>query len=349
MRLTVLCLALVPTLAWSGETPPPAVADQDAAEKCWLEMMRVLPPGTTLAELRAQCAAVTGQPIAQTAPEPVPAPVAETAATSEERNVHVNERLAGEWQAYDNPFALALYRPNYFIYGYQFSEPNTAPFQSTLTAGNAKFQNIEAKFQISLKFPLALNLIGDNGDLIVGYTNRSFWQMFNHSLSSPFRETDHEPEAWFRWRTDYDLWGGKVRVFNAGFDHQSNGQSGTLSRSWNRLYLESLYERGRLALNLRLWHRLNEAPGSDDNPDITNYMGHFELTGIYHTGQSEFSVMLRHVPGTGHGAVQADWSYPLYKNLRAYLQWFDGYGESLIDYNHRTRSIGLGVQLGEWL
>jgi phospholipase A1/A2 len=78
-------------------------------------------------------------------------------------------------------------------------------------------------------------------------------------------------------------------------------------------------------------------------------MGRMELTAIYGLGNSEFSAMVRRNFSTRRGAWQLDWSFPLYKNLRGYVQWFDGYGESLIDYRHPTRSLGMGLQLGGWL
>lgn len=325
-------------------------ADADAAEICLLERLRSMPPTATLAEVRQSC-----QPTdvakkefalsAAAAPDPATAlkPEAEPAVAS------ASSRLAGEWAAYDNPYALTLNRPSYLVLGRQFSAPNSAPFLAAFPEVAPALDRNEAKFQISLKVPLALNLFDGRADLIAGYTNRSFWQVFNKDVSSPFRETNHEPEVWMRWRSDLSLLGGRFRVISLGFNHQSNGQAGPLSRSWNRVFLESLYERGPFALNARVWQRLSEDAAKDDNPDIVDFMGRFELTGIYRRGESEFSAMLRRNLSTRKGAYQLDWSYPLYKNLRGYVQWFDGYGESLIDYNYRTRSLGIGVQLGGWL
>ena len=328
--------------------------DVDATEICLLERLRSMPPTVTLAEVRQSC-----QPTDVAQAESAPAVAAEAApegvtvpdedADAEPVVASTSSRLAGEWAAYDNPYALTLNRPSYLLLGRQFSTPNSAPFQAAFPEVSSTLHRDEAKFQISLKVPLALNLFDGQADLIAGYTNRSFWQVFNKEVSSPFRETNHEPEVWMRWRSDLSLLGGRFRVISLGFNHQSNGQAGPLSRSWNRVFLESLYERGPFALNARVWQRLSEDAAKDDNPDIVDFMGRFELTGIYRQGESEFSAMFRRNLSTRKGAYQLDWSYPLYKNLRGYLQWFDGYGESLIDYNHRTRSLGIGVQLGGWL
>jgi phospholipase A1 len=325
-------------------------ADADATEICLLERLRSMPPTATLAEVRQSCqpaVMVNGQP------KPAASAAAEAVtgvkAPAEPSVASTSSRLAGEWASYDNPYALTLNRPSYLVLGRQFSEPNAAPFQAAFPDIAPALDRNEAKFQISLKVPLALNLFDGRADLIAGYTNRSFWQVFNKEVSSPFRETNHEPEVWMRWRSDVPLLGGRFRVFNLGFNHQSNGQAGPLSRSWNRVFVESLYERGPFALNARVWQRLSEDAAKDDNADIVDFMGRFELTGIYRLGESEFSAMFRRNLSTRKGAYQLDWSYPLYKNLRGYVQWFDGYGESLIDYNHRTRSLGLGIQLGGWL
>lgn len=339
-------------LTASPQTPDPAFAS--ALETCWLEQLRMAPADTTLAQVRATCQALelastpfepssTPQALPAGTPPEAPPPTPMTAATT-----GATRRLFGEWASFDNPYTLTLNRPAYFIAGHQFSSPNRAPFESTYGADIPPLDRVEAKFQISLKAPLLLNALGTPVDIMAGYTNRSFWQMFNKQMSSPFRETNHEPEVWGRWRTEVPFLGGQFRTFGLGFNHQSNGQAGDLSRSWNRVFAEALWESRPVALNLRVWHRLSEDPEDDDNPDIVDYLGHMELTAVYSAGSHEFSAMLRRNFSTRKGAVQLDWSFPLYKNLRGYVQWFDGYGESLIEYNYRVRSLGMGVQLGAW-
>ena len=55
--------------------------------------------------------------------------------------------------------------------------------------------------------------------------------------------------------------------------------------------------------------------------------------------------MLR--PGTQENAVEMTWSYPITKTLRIYTQYFNGYGESLLDYNVRTERIGIGIAIND--
>ena len=213
-------------------------------------------------------------------------------------------------------------------------------------------QDTETKFQISLKSKLWENILGNNGDLWFGYTQSSRWQLFNSQLSRPFRETDYEPELILNFRTQYDLpWGWTGRMSGVSFTHVSNGRDIPLSRSWNRVIGQFGIDRPGWTLVARPWWRVHEDRSSDDNPDIEDYMGRGEILVTRNWGGHEISALLRHSLRGGdrsHGAVELNWAFPIYGELKGYLQFFSGYGESLIDYNHSANYVGLGVSLIEW-
>jgi phospholipase A1 len=250
---------------------------------------------------------------------------------------------------------IRLHRPNYMLPAAYNSSPN--PDAALDLDPNAKAQNTEAKFQISFKVKLLEDIMGKDMDLWVGYTQLSFWQLYNSAFSSPFRETNYEPELLLNFRTDYDLLGLgllKGRIINLGINHQSNGRSEPLSRSWNRIVANFGFEKGGFNLLLKSWYRIPENAKDDDNPDISKYLGYGEAWGIYYWNNHRFALMLRNNlrEGYNRGALQLDWSFPLplIKNDRVsgYIQYFNGYGESLLDYNKSVNRIGIGIMLTDW-
>lgn len=248
------------------------------------------------------------------------------------------------------------YQPVYLMPGYWTSDKNERP--SSPNPSNTvqpdqeqQLKSMEAKFQLSLKTKAVENLFGDNGDVWVGYTQSSRWQVYNEAESRPFRETNYEPEASLVFRTNYEMLGLNWRMLGLTLNHQSNGRSDPLSRSWNRVILNLGFERDNFALMLRPWYRIEEDSADDNNPDITDYVGRGDLTAFYRWKEHDFSLMLRHSLKGGddsHGAVQFDWTFPISGKLRGQVQLFDGYGESLIDYNHRATYVGVGVSLMNW-
>jgi phospholipase A1 len=188
-------------------------------------------------------------------------------------------------------------------------------------------------------------------DLWFGYTQISFWQFYNTEFSSPFRETNYEPEILLNYRTDKDVFGlMRNRFIQVGLNHQSNGRGEPLSRSWNRLVANFGFERGNFDLVLKTWLRIPESNDKDDNSDITSYMGHGELWMGAVWKDCTIGLMLRDNLrfNDNRGAMQFEVSFPMIKHLNGYVQYFVGYGESLIDYNHFTNRIGLGVLLKDW-
>ncbi|MCJ7501340.1 phospholipase A, partial [bacterium] len=63
-----------------------------------------------------------------------------------------------------------------------------------------------------------------------------------------------------------------------------------------------------------------------------------------------FTMMLRNnLRSDNRGAVEVGWSYPLKGRMKGYLQIFEGYGESLVDYDYRMTRVGMGILLADWL
>ena len=260
--------------------------------------------------------------------------------------------LAEEWTPSDEP--LQIYKQNYFLFYSHSSQPNNTP-----TSPNPKDQvpfsypldNKEMKFQISIKGHL---LGGNRHTLWFGYTQLSFWQFYDHTHSSPFRESNYAPELIYSYRPGNLLPGLGVTTsfLNAGFLHQSNGQALPMHRGWNRFYIQAGLEHdfgdsGRLALLPRWWKRIVEGTlTNDDNPDITQYLGHGDIEARYYYGHGVFSaVAMIH-------SLQLDLAMPMpqllgvqIQNINLHLQYFDGYGESLIDYNQSHHTFGLGISL----
>lgn len=262
--------------------------------------------------------------------------------------------LSRHWELDDEAkqgaFLFRPHRPNFFLPLKYTTSPNNSPFKGDLLQPDLGLDSIETELQLSFKVKAKEAVFGqDNVDLWFGYTVTSFWQAYNKGISSPFRETNYEPEAMLVFRTNYTLAGFRGRFVNLGLVHQSNGRSQPLSRSWNRVYAQFGLERGNLAVLIRPWYRIPEKVEDDDNPDIENYMGYGDLQLVYSKGRNAYSLLLRDnlKHSDNHGAMQFSWSFPLYGRLKGYVKYFNGYGESLIDYNYRQQTLGVGVSLAE--
>jgi phospholipase A1 len=270
--------------------------------------------------------------------EDIPAKKKESAIRRSERK----ERRIG-----DGVLSLSTHRQNYFLPFTYNSNPNRDTYGD---AGENKPGNIEVKFQLSFKVLLWEKIFWDRGDVFFGYTQLSFWQLYDKKLSSPFRETNYEPEVFFKFDTDFNVLGLMNRLITFGFNHESNGKSGDLSRSWNRIFAVIAADRGNFAIALKPWYRIPEDKDDDDNRNIEKYMGYGELFGAYRWKGNVFSFLFRNnLRQNNRGAVELGWSYPITTNLRLYAQYFNGYGESLVDYDHSVNRIGVGVMLNDWL
>ncbi len=213
----------------------------------------------------------------------------------------------------------------------------------TYRSGQGNVDNSELIFQFSVKLAATLP------NIYLAYTETSFWKFLDKDNSSPFRETNYNPEIFYQLDADKNPFGNwSARL---GFEHQSNGQSLPLSRSWDRFYFWPSVDTEHGQYALKLWWRRPEErrtdPGDtqgDDNPYIYRYMGYAEFYFRRQHGVRHISGMLRGNPSTGKGALQVEYSWPLpNKNTFFFARIFSGYGESLIDYDQHINRLSVGL------
>jgi phospholipase A1 len=254
-------------------------------------------------------------------------------------------------------FVITPYKPVYILPLRWSSQPNGQPHSGNSSpdydvSDNLNLNNLEAKFQLSFKVKLLQGIFWGHGDLWGAYTQKSHWQLYNKTLSRPFREINYEPEIILNFATNYSLFGFKGRMAGLSFNHQSNGRETPLSRSWNRIIFHAGFESGNWQVYIRPWLRLPDEAKDDDNPDITEYIGKGDATVICASGSNILSLTTSsNFSFNSHfrGYAELSWSRTIMGNLKGYLQITHGYGETLIDYNNRQTTVGLGISLVEWL
>jgi len=263
----------------------------------------------------------------------------------------LDARDAAEQRLDEVPFAIYQHQQNYLL-PYTYAKNPNADGQVDLNQNN--IDNQEAKFQISIKIPI-YSLGDTNTGWYFGFTAKSFWQVYNSEVSKPFRETNYEPELMYRWQADYSFLQYRFNAVEVSFNHQSNGQSGLNSRSWNRVILTALFSDVDSAYYVRTWYRLPEDakesvqdPSGDDNPDILDYIGRIELGYAWQfTPEHKLLAKLRNNLKTSNnrGSFELNYTYNFSERYDVLLQYFNGYGDSLIDYNRHQQRVGLGIQL----
>ena len=344
LSIAVLGAGAVLTL-WADFSSAQGVKEKtDEYNACLMRVLKSAEDDLTAGQIREACEAEISQ--AAGLQEDVSEDAGDTAL---ERRVNQEDISTG------NIWTITPHKQNYILLGaYNFSSPYEEPWEKS-AGKDIDLNKAEVKFQVSFKFMLWEDIFKNrkNGDLYLAYTQLAMWQLYNRDISSPFRETNYEPEAFLAFDTAWNIFGFKNRFFLFGISHQSNGREEPLSRSWNRFYANFIMNRGNLVLSVKPWIRIPEDTTDDDNPDIEDYLGYGELRAIYRTGDNTFGMMLRNNLkfDNNRGAVQLDWSFPLpgTDRIKGFVQYFNGYGESLLDYNASTSRLGMGFLLTDFL
>ena len=341
LPLAVLIVPLSVSILSAGSALASIAGDD--LDRCYLRVLKGSADEVTVAELKAVCDTTPStEDAVQAASDATPAPAGATQAPT---GATFTQQIAAERQSLDRSYSLTPHLPNYLLAYSLRNNPNTP----NMAGSQGELDKQEAVLQISVKFPLWRRILGSENDLLFSYTSKSWFQAYNSALSKPFRETNYEPEIFFRNYGGQQLPAGiRLAGWDFGYNHQSNGRSEPLSRSWDRLM-------GRLALDVtpnlsmvvRAWYRIPESEATDDNPGIHQYMGYGDFRAVWTPNRNTFTAMIR--PGTRENGFEFSWSYPINKHIRIFTQYYYGYGESLIDYDQKVERIGIGFAINDYL
>ncbi|MFC4298100.1 phospholipase A [Castellaniella hirudinis] len=221
--------------------------------------------------------------------------------------------------------AISSYEPIYFAVGNR-------------DGANARFQ---VSFKYRLFSPDDPAHPGFMDNWYFGYTQTALWDL--HSDSIPFVDTTYNPSLfWARdalWSTDDKRWSLGL---NTGFEHKSNGKAGDDSRSINDLYVQPEFNhRFDGGSTLSFQPRFKYYVWTDRDMGYRNALGYADwklrwaqddgliLSGLYRQGTE------------GRSATQLEAAWPLkrtflHMNGHLYVQYFRGYGETLLGYDQKS-------------
>lgn len=224
---------------------------------------------------------------------------------------------------------FGLYKDNYFTVG-------TAPFKKPTGV------NSDVKFQISVGIRLTEATLPWNSFLFLMYTQKTFWNVFQESL--PMRDINFNPGiGWSKPFFNKDRYVGKLTLM---LEHESNGRDGDDSRSWNKVSISgSTIIDEWLMVHAKFWIPIIDG---QNNKDILNYCGIFQSGFVVTTPNKEFSWGLTWIKRKGFNLNfntiwEMSWRVYDKMNLNLFAQYYNGYGENLIDYNQFHSRFRVGI------
>lgn len=269
--------------------------------------------------------------------------------TASHAPVHYNnavmEKAAKEELIPSNYIGIAFYKPTYFLPFYYTGSPDNAAYANQ-TPRNEQLKKSEVKYQISLKAPLWKNVYNNRSNLYFAYTLLSYWQLYNKR--SFVRSNDYEPEFFLANQLNrciYKNW--QLDFLNVGYTHQSNGFGNGQQRGWDRIYLDFVTSIQDVLIDFRPWYIIH---ANSKNSNVGDYLGYARFIAAYKFHGNVVSFEWTNIGTSPKRATgNLTWSIPFTPYLKGYVEVFSGYGQSLIEYNHRTNSAGVGLALSDWL
>ena len=224
---------------------------------------------------------------------------------------------------------FGLYKDNYFTVG-------TAPFRKPTA------MNSDVKFQISLAIRLTDTVLPWDSFVFLMYTQKTLWNVFQNSM--PMRDLNFNPGiGWSKPFFSKDRYVGKLTLL---VEHESNGRDGDESRSWNRIsiYGSTIIDEW-LMVHAKFWIPVIDGM---NNKDILDYCGIYQHGVVITTPNKKFSFGITSVKRKGwnlnfNTIFDFSWRVHEKSNLNLFAQYYNGYGENLLDYNQFHSRLRVGI------
>ncbi|MGE8655812.1 MAG: phospholipase A [Achromobacter sp.] len=324
-------------MAWSAEVPASARGLQAIAIEGQPAMMALDASGRDSGTLASTPAA--GPVVDARTGQPVPPAVVSAVGASPEGGPAPDAAVSPTVQqtAFDRfRSAISEYKPVYFDIG-------------TRGQTTARFQ-ISAKYRLFSPSGNRPATWGEN--FYLGYTQTSLWDLQGDSM--PFIDTTFNPSVF--WLSD-DIWSSQNQNWrlgmNTGVEHNSNGKAGDDSRSVNDAYIQPQFNyRFDGGSTLTFAPKVKAYFGvASENSDYADYAGRVDWNLRWAQDNGAVVSAMYRQGDQRRRTTQLDFAWPLQRtwlNMNGYLhlQYFNGYGETLLGYNQRNESqfrVGLSI------
>jgi phospholipase A1 len=222
---------------------------------------------------------------------------------------------------------FSLYKDNYFTGG-------------TVIGGKMKASNSNVKIQISIRQRLTRSKLPFDTYLFIQYTQKAIWNVLEESL--PMYDLNYNPGIGL----GYLIVNKNKYVGDAALviEHESNGKDGESSRSWNKLsFSGNLLLSNNVKLQLCAWVPVVDG---ENNADILKYNGLAEVGLTYRSSDNRFIIAQTSTWRSKSFSFNTQWDFCFKvnknENQYLYLQYYNGYGECLLDYNQFKSVLRIG-------
>lgn len=234
-------------------------------------------------------------------------------------------------RVFDNQPSFGMYKDNYIVTGTELFRKSDE-------------WNSDCKFQVSVRQRLTNSVLPFRTHIFLTYTQKAYWDIYRESF--PFRDINYNPTIGV----------GRPLVRNnrllgfigLEFEHESNGKDEDASRSWNKVSLgATLVFRDRWILQSKLWAPIVDG---DNNSDIVQYSGYGFMALTYSSLKKKYNVscvVTNRSGGFLNANVMLNFSVRMFSNedIYFYVEYYDGYGESMLDYKEYRQRIRAGISI----